>query len=222
MRLRFYFLFFIALVNTLFSYSENEFYDFTFYVWKYQGGGDWYEGKVGVKNLMSFVNKNTPVKANPIPEVITLESSSLQNCFFLYATGHGVLTTTDQERRYLKDFLLAGGFLYINDDYGLDPYVRKLLSQLFPEQKLQALPRDHLLFNIFYSFPEGTPKIHKHDGHPPQSLAIFYNQRMVILYTYESDIGDGWAPYQVHKDPEEIRLKALQFGVNIIYYVMTQ
>ncbi len=216
------FLVFFSFISFLYSYDNDQNNDFTFYVWKYQGGGDWYEGRVGVKNLMSFVNKNTSIKANPTPQIITLESSSLQNCFFLYATGHGVLTTTEQERRYLKDFLLSGGFLYLNDDYGMDVYIRKLLSQLFPDQKAQALPRDHLLFNIFYSFPNGTPKIHKHDGKAPESLAIFYNKRMLVLYTYESDIGDGWAPYQVHKDPEEIRLQALRFGVNVIYYAMTQ
>lgn len=213
---------FCLIYNFRILHSDPGEYDFTFYIWKYQGGGDWYEGKVGSKNLLDFINENTLIKANPTAQILTLDSSALLDCFFLYATGHGLITLSDTEKKYLKDFLLSGGFLYLNDDYGLDSSVRKLITKLFPKKNLQELPKDHLLFSIYYSFPEGTPKIHKHDGKPPVSYGVFHNNRMLILYTHESDIGDGWAPYQVHKDPEDIRLKALKFGVNIVYYAMSQ
>ena len=213
---------FLYLFIILMASSHVTAYDFNLYIWKYNGGGDWYEAKIGAKNFISFINKTTTIKVNPTPQVITLESSALQDCFFLYATGHGVLTTTPKERKYLKNFLIGGGFLYLNDDYGMDIYIRRLIAELFPDQTLQSLPKNHLLFNIFNQFPNGPPKIHEHDGKSPEALAIFYQNRMVVLYTYECDIIDGWAPYQTHKDPEDLRTKALQFGVNIIYYAMTQ
>lgn len=216
------FLSFSFLVSFLLAFGNASNYDFNFYIWKYRGGGDWYEGKVGAKNLIAFINKHSTIKANPTPQIVMLDSSALQNCLFLYATGHGVLTTTPTERKYLKDFLLSGGFLYLNDDYGMDTYIRRLLSELFPKEPLQLLSKEHLIFNIFYRFPDGLPKIHQHDGKAPEALAIFYQGRMVVLYTYECDIGDGWAPYQIHKDPEHLRTQALQFGVNIVYYAMTQ
>ena len=195
--------------------------DFRFNVLKYKGGGDWYEGIVGAKNLLRFVHSNTSIVGNPTPRVVEIDSTQLENVFFLYATGHGTMKLEENEIRRMRNFLVTGGFLYVNDDYGLDASFRKTVARLFSRERLIPLPNSHPLFRAYYSFPSGPPKIHKHDGGPPRAYGLHYNGRMVILYTHNCDIGDGWAPYQVHKDPEEKRLLALKFGVNIIVYAMT-
>ncbi|HMB00374.1 MAG TPA: DUF4159 domain-containing protein [Spirochaetota bacterium] len=210
--------FFAAVISFTLQAQEN----FTFAVLKYQGGGDWYEGKVGVKNLMRFLKTNTDINANLLPEVIEPSDSTLQLYPFIYMTGHGNIAFSPTEVNYLRTYLTTGGFLYANDDYGMDKSFRREIKKIFPEKKLVKLPKSHPLFSIYYHFPDGTPKIHKHDGGPGITYALYYNGRIVILYTYNTDIGDGWAPYQVHKDRRALRLKALKFGLNIIIYAMTQ
>jgi len=197
-------------------------YDFTFAVLKYKGGGDWYEGKIGAINLMSFVNKRSTLRCRVQPMVVEPDDSSLSLYPFLYMTGHGNVHFTETEVRYLRKYLLSGGFLFANDDYGMDKSFRSQIKSIFPKKKFVQLPISHKIFHIYYDFPSGAPKIHKHDGGPPLILAIYHNNRIVVLYAYNTDIGDGWAPYQVHKDPEEARLKALKFGLNVIMYSMTQ
>ena len=195
-------------------------YDFEFAVLQYRGGGDWYEGLVGVKELMAFIQEHTDLRPKPAPVVVELGDSDLDRFPFLYLTGHGQISFTPNEIKYLRNYLINGGFLYANDDYGLDRSFRKNIKFIFPDKELTLLPNSHSLFKIFFQFPDGTPKIHEHDGSPPQTYAIYHNGRIVVLYTYEADIGDGWAPFQVHKDPPQIRESALKFGANIILYAI--
>ncbi len=189
---------------------------------KYEGGGDWYEGKVGVQNLMSFLKTNTSLTPEPLPRVIELTDPFLSKEPFLYLTGHGNVSFNAQEIAALRQTLLEGNFLFVDDDFGLDPFIRRELKKVFPEKEWVELGRDHMLFHQYFEFPEGLPKIHEHTGRPPQALALFHRGRMMVLYTFESNIGDGWAPFEVHQDPPEKRLAALKFGVNLILYSMTR
>jgi len=196
--------------------------DFIFAVLKYSGGGDWYEGITGAQELMIFLENNTQIHTKKRPETVEPGSALLRTYPFIYLTGHGGLVCTSREIAALREYLLAGGFLFINDDYGLDPFVRKTVREMFPEKEFVTLPNTHELFSIYFKFPNGTPKIHEHDGGPPATYALYYGNRIIILYTFNTDIGDGWAPYQVHKDPENKRTEALRFGVNVILFSMTQ
>ncbi|MBN8217876.1 MAG: DUF4159 domain-containing protein [Spirochaetes bacterium] len=197
-------------------------WDFRFTVLKYKGGGDWYEGKVGVPNLMEFLRTNTRLRPQPTPDVIEADDAALLRCRFLLVKGHGEIRFTESEVRYLREWLLAGGFLYADDDYGMDVAFRREIKRVFPEKELAPLPSNHPLYRQYFEFPQGTPKIHEHDGGPPRTLGIWNGDRLMVLYTVNTDIGDGWAPWQVHKDPEAVRLLALQFGVNVILYSMTR
>lgn len=199
-----------------------EAYDFKFTVLKYKGGGDWYEGKVGVPNLMEFLRTNTRLRPQPAPEVLEADDAALMRCRFLFVKGHGEIRFSDSELRYLREWLLAGGFLYADDDYGMDIPFRREMKRLFPDKSLSPLPPSHPLFHNFYDFNQGAPKIHEHDGGPPKTLGLWNGERLMVLYTCDTDIGDGWAPWQVHKDPDAIRLQALKFGVNVILYSMTR
>ena len=206
--------------------TENK-YEFSFYYLKYSGGGDWYEGKVGAKNLMGFINKQTNknkyvLKCNPEPDHVSLGDSILFDLPFIYMTGHGNVVFNANERKRLKQYLLQGGFLYANDDYGLDKPFTREIKAVFPDKKWTKIPNNHALFKMFYEFPKGSPKIHKHDGGPPETYALYHEGRIIILYSKNTDIGDGWAPYQVHKDPEKLRTAALQFGINIILFALSQ
>lgn len=208
--------------SAFFAGMAAENYDFRLTVLKYKGGGDWYEGKVGVPNLMDFVRTNTTLRPMPTPAVVEADDSSLPLHKFLYLTGHGNIDFTPGETKALRDYLSSGGFLYADDDYGMDAAFRREMKKVFPDKEWAVLPNDHPIFHIYYDFPKGLPKIHEHNGLPPQALGLFHKGRLVVLYTYESNIGDGWAPYEVHKDPDEIRLQALRFGVNLILYAMTR
>src|SRR5699024_3618221 len=138
---------------------------------------------------------------------------------FCHMTGHGNVVFDKEERENLRKYLKGGGFLHIDDNYGMDQYIRKEIKKLFPNHDLQELPADHPIFSCFYTFKNGLPKIHEHDGLPPQAFGITIKGRLVLLYTYESDLGDGWEDQEVHKDPQSVRLKALRMGANIIKYV---
>ena len=230
--LKIYFCIFVLVPQNLFASSTNpdnykldkseiKNHDFTFAVVQYQGG-DWYQGKVGVKNLMNFINEYKIIKCNPTPKVITLEDVTLSEYPFLYLTGHDKIKLSPIERNQLYRYLIEGGFLYVNDDYGLAKSFEEEISLIFPNQKWQDLPSNHSLFSIYHSFPEGTPKIHEHDGGSPQTRFLAYNERIIILYTRNTDIGDGWANYRVHKNNKSIREQALRFGMNVIIYSLVQ
>jgi Domain of unknown function (DUF4159) len=187
-------------------------------VLKYSGGGDWYANPTSLPNLIQFCNKNINTFIHKTPKVVEAGSSDIFQYPFLHMTGHGNVYFSDEDAENLRNYLFSGGFLHIDDNYGMEPYLRKELKKLFPEKELLELAADHPLFHQSYTFPNGLPKIHEHDGKRPQAFGIFHENRLILLFTYESDLGDGWENPEVHNDPEEIRLKALQMGANIIAY----
>ncbi|WP_299484945.1 DUF4159 domain-containing protein [uncultured Allomuricauda sp.] len=185
---------------------------------KYGGGGDWYSNPTALPNLITFCNSNIGTKIDEKPETVEVGSVSIFQYPYLHMTGHGNVFFSDEEAENLRTYLLSGGFLHIDDNYGMEPYLIRELEKVFPEKQLEELGADHPIFNQQFSFPEGLPKIHEHDGKRPQALGIFDNGRLLLLFTFESDLGDGWEDPSVHNDPEDIRLKALQMGANILEY----
>jgi len=185
---------------------------------QYNGGGDWYANPTALPNLIKFCNYNINTTINKKPKVISPSSVDLFDYPFVHMTGHGNVYFTDDDAKNLRDYLLSGGFLHIDDNYGMDQYLRKELIKVFPDKKLEEISKNHPLFNKPFPFPTGLPKIHEHNRNRPQAFAIYVEERIVLLYTYESDLGDGWENSEIHNDPQEIRLKALQMGANIINY----
>jgi len=190
-------------------------------VLKYQGGGDWYANPTSLPNLIQFCNKN--IGSTIDAEVATVEvgSAEIFNYPFIHMTGHGNVVFNQHDAENLRAYLLSGGFLHIDDNYGMDPFVRSELKKVFPELDLIELPFSHPIYHQKYTFPEGLPKIHEHDNKAPQGFGLIYKGRLVLFYTYECDLGDGWEDAEVHKDSEETRMKALQMGANMISYVFT-
>ncbi|MDA9900682.1 DUF4159 domain-containing protein [bacterium] len=190
----------------------------TLAVLKYDGGGDWYSNPTALKNLIQFSNTHGATKLKLKPEVIHPEDPALFSYPFIHMTGHGNVVFSDEALKNLNTYLIGGGFLHIDDNYGMKPYILPQLKKLFPTKVLKEVPSDHPIFNLIFEFPDGLPKIHEHDGLAPQALGIFHENRLILLFTFESDLSDGWEDQSVHKDPEDIRLKALQMGANIIKY----
>lgn len=190
----------------------------TLAVLKYDGGGDWYSNPTAMKNLIEFCNNEINTTIAPIPTVVHPEDSALFSYPFVHMTGHGNVVFSDEALKNLNTYLMGGGFLHIDDNYGMKSYILPQIKNLFPNKELREIPLDHPIFNLVYKFPNGLPKIHEHDGLPPQALGIFHDNRLILLCTFESDLGDGWEDQVVHNDPEEVRLKALKMGANIIKY----
>lgn len=188
-------------------------------VLKYNGGGDWYSNPTALPNLIRFCNENIGTAINEKPATVDAGSSNIFQYPFLHMTGHGNVVFSGQDAQNLRTYLLSGGFLHIDDNYGMEPYLRKELDKVFPNKELEELGRDHPIFEQEYDFPEGLPKIHEHDGKRPQALGILDKNRLVLLFTFESDLGDGWEDPAVHNDPEDVRQKALRMGANIVSYV---
>ncbi len=186
---------------------------------KYQGGGDWYANPTALPNLISFCNTHIGTNLNTKPETVEAGSNAIFQYPFLHMTGHGNVVFSSEEKDNLRNYLLSGGFLHIDDNYGMKEYVMTQIKELFPNSPLEEIGVDHPIFGQEYQFPQGLPKIHEHDGKRPEALGVFENNRLVLLLTLESDLGDGWEDPAVHNDPEEIRIKALQMGANIISYV---
>jgi hypothetical protein len=187
-------------------------------VLKYQGGGDWYANPTAVPNLIRFCNQNIHTSLDENPASVEVGSPEIFLYPWIHMTGHGNVFFSTEEAENLRMYLLSGGFLHIDDNYGMEPYLRKELKKVFPDKELEELGADHPLFKQAYEFPDGLPKIHEHDGKRPQAFGIFHQDRLVLLFTFESDLGDGWEDPAVHNDPEEVRQKALQMGANIIQY----
>ena len=187
-------------------------------VLKYGGGGDWYSNPTALPNLISFCNAqiNTTIKKQV--QTVSPNSSDIFQYPFIHMTGHGNVFFSNEDAQNLRNYLLSGGFLHIDDNYGMDAYLRKELIKIFPDKSLVELSNTHPLFSYAFNFPKGLPKIHEHNKQRPQAFGIFYEGRLVLLYTFESDLGDGWESPEVHNDPEAIRLKALKMGANIIAY----
>ncbi|WP_339696395.1 DUF4159 domain-containing protein [uncultured Marixanthomonas sp.] len=187
-------------------------------VLKYGGGGDWYSNPTSLPNLAAFCNQQIKTTISEKTERVTPGSIDLFDYPFVHMTGHGNVFFTPEEAENLRNYLLSGGFLHIDDNYGIDEYLRKELVKVFPNTELKELPANHPIFNSQFNFPEGLPKIHEHDGKRPQAFGIEHEGRLVLLYTLESDLGDGWENPEIHNDPQEVRLKALRMGANIIKY----
>jgi len=185
---------------------------------KYNGGGDWYANPTSLTNLAKFCNTNIGTDFNIDYATVDVGSADLFNYPFIHMTGHGNVVFSPAERENLRNYLIGGGFLHVDDNYGMDPYIRVALKSVFPELTLTELPFEHPIYHQKFPFEHGLPKIHEHDGKAPQGFGLFWEGRLVVFYTYECDLGDGWEDPEVHKDPEELRQKALQMGSNIVSY----
>ena len=185
---------------------------------KYKGGGDWYSNPTALPNLISFCNANINTKMNGKPQSVEVGSIDIFQYPLLHMTGHGNVFFSDTDAENLRNYLISGGFLHIDDNYGMEPYITKELKKVFPNSELIELPTSHEIFSMVYDFPEGLPKIHEHDGKKPQAFGLFHEDRLVLLFTFESDLGDGWEDSEAHNDPEAVREKALKMGANIIKY----
>ncbi len=186
---------------------------------KYNGGGDWYANPSALINLSAFCNKFLNTNFDLNYGTVEVGSSEIYNYPFLHMTGHGNVVFSDQEAENLRNYLIAGGFLHIDDNYGMDPFIRPAIKKVFPELELVVLPFNHEIYHQKYDFDNGLPKIHKHDDKPSVGYGIIYEGRLVCFYSYECDLGDGWEDKEVHRDPEETRIKALRMGANLIQYV---
>ncbi len=207
----------ICFTNSLFAQQDVQ-----IALLKYRGGGDWYANPTSLPNLVKFCNQQ--LGTNISPQIATVEPGSPEifNFPFIHMTGHGNVLFDAAEARNLRHYLIGGGFLHIDDNYGMDPFVRPQMKKVFPELDFVELPKDHPIYNQKFKFPNGLPKIHEHDGKPAQGFGLFWEGRLVCFYTYECDLGDGWEDAAVHGNSEETRLKALRMGANLIQYVFNR
>lgn len=187
---------------------------------KYNGGGDWYNDPSAEVNLLKFVSQNTNIKTNPKYEFVDITAGNIFAYPFLFMTGHGNIVFSDSEADKLRNYLEGGGFLYVDDDYGLDKAFRREIKKVFPDKELQEIPFNHGLYNCMFDFRKGPPKTHEHDNNVPRGYGIFIDGRLCVYYTFESNPSDGWADPDVHKDPAEKREEALKFGTNIIVWAL--
>ena len=186
---------------------------------KYNGGGDWYANPTSLPNLIKFCNQNINTTIKNKPATVEPGSPDIFSYPYIHATGHGNILFNDNEILNLRNYMLSGGFVHFDDNYGLDEYLRREIKKIFPNSNLVEIPATHPIFQKPYSFPSGIPKIHEHDGKRPQAFGIFENNRLILLYTYECDLGDGWEDAEVNNDPKEVRDKALKMGSNILNYI---
>jgi len=189
---------------------------------KYRGGGDWYADPTALPNLIQFCNNNLNTNIFPDHDVIDVSSPEIFNYPFVHMTGHGNVVFSEFEASNLRKYLIGGGFLHIDDNYGMDEFIRPQLKKIFPDLEFVELPFNHPIYKQKYEFKNGLPKIHEHDGKPPQGFGYFWEGRLIFYYTYETDLSDGWEDAIVHGNSEETRLKALQMGANIIQYVFNK
>ncbi len=186
-------------------------------VLQYRGGGDWYANPTALPNLSQFCRDELGMKIGE-SAFVDVGSPELFNYPFVHMTGHGNVVFNSRDKDNLRAYLLGGGFLHIDDNYGMDPYIRPQLAELFPDKELVEVPFDHPVYHMKYDFPDGLPKIHEHDGLPPRGYGIFHEGRLILFYSHEADLGDGWEDPAVHNDPPELRLKALRMGANLVQY----
>lgn len=189
---------------------------------KYEGGGDWYANKTALSNLITFCNDNLNTKLAPEEEEVDVGSPEIFLFPYIYMTGHGNVVFSEEEAQNLRNYLISGGFLHVDDNYGLDEFIRLEMKKVFPELEFVELPDDHQIYHQKYDFPKGLPKIHEHDGDAAQGLGLIYEGRLVCFYSYESDLGNGWEDQRIHNDPEAVRQQALKMGANIVAYAFTQ
>ncbi len=188
---------------------------------QYEGGGDWYANPSSVPNLIEFITQNSTIQLDAEESVVKPGGTQLFQYPFVYMTGHGRFLLSNEEASNVRTYLISGGFLHIDDNYGMDKFVHMEMKKVFPELDFVELPFDHPIYHAQFDFPKGLPKVHEHDNKPPQGLALIWEGRVVCFYTYECDLGDGWEDPQVHNDPEEVRQQALKMGTNIFIYALT-
>ena len=210
---------FISILFTLLLPTRSPEPNLKLALLKYNGGGDWYANPTSLTNLAKFCNANLGTDLNPDYATVEAGSADIFNYPFVHMTGHGNVVFSQAEAENMRNYLIGGGFLHVDDNYGMDPYIRVALKSIFPELTLTELPFEHEIYHQKFNFPQGLPKIHEHDGKAPQGFGLIYEGRLVVFYSYECDLGDGWEDPEVHKDPPDIRLKALQMGANIVSYV---
>src|SRR5690554_1297337 len=189
---------------------------------QYDGGGDWYANPSGLPNLLRAISERTGLPVSSRPGRVRLTDPSLWDHPYLYLTGHGNIRLSEEEVVILRRYLLSGGFLHVDDNYGLDESFRREIRRVFPDKELVELPADHPVFHTLYKFPQGLPKIHEHDGKPAQGFGIIHEGRLLVYYSYQSDLGDGWEDPEVHDNPPEIREAALRMGINLFLYALSQ
>jgi hypothetical protein len=189
---------------------------------KYNGGGDWYSNKTSLPNLINFCRKNLNINLDTEEEIVEVGSPELFSYAFVHMTGHGNVVFSEAEAQNLRKYLLSGGFLHIDDNYGLDKFIRVELKKVFPELELTELPFNHPIYHQKYKFPKGLPKVHEHDGKSPQGYGLIYEGRMVCFYSFECDLGNGWEDQVIYNDSEETRQEALKMGANIVTFAFTQ
>ena len=188
---------------------------------KYNGGGDWYANKTALPNLIKFCNQNLNLNLSPEEDIVEVSSKDIFNYPYVYMTGHGNVVFSAEEASNLRNYLIGGGFLHIDDNYGMDKFVRLELKKVFPELELVELPFNHMVYHQKFEFQKGLPKIHEHDGKPAQGLGLIYEGRLIMYYSFECDLGNGWEDARVHNDPESKRQEALRMGANLISYCFT-
>ena len=206
-------IFYIILLVSISSFSQE------IALLKYSGGGDWYANPTSLPNLIKYCNANINTKIKPKPGTVEPSSPDLLSYPFVHMTGHGNVVFSDSDVINLRNYLSAGGFLHIDDNYGMDQYIRKEIKKVFQNNDLVEIPANHVIFQKPYLFSGGLPKIHEHDGKRPQAFGIFIENKLVLLYTFECDLGDGWEDPEVHNDPIGVREKALKMGANIMNYI---
>jgi hypothetical protein len=212
---------FLMLLSFTVAYSQDTQSSIKLARVKYSGGGDWYNDPSAEVNLLKFVKKATNINVSPVYEYVDLASDNLFIYPLIFITGHGNMNLTDQEAKRLRAYLENGGFLYVDDDYGLDQFVRKEMKKVFPDRDFTELPFDHGIYKSHFNFPGGFPKIHEHDDKASQTFGIFFNKRLCVLYTFETNPSDGWADPEVHNDTPEKREESLKIGTNIIVWALS-
>jgi len=214
------FIFQLFIVFSLLSFTESN--SIKLALVKYQGGGDWYANPTALRNLSNFCNKNLGTSIDNKYATVEVGSPEIFNYPFLHLTGHGNVVFSDFDAENLKKYLLGGGFLHISDNYGLDPYIRLSMKKVFPSKEFIEVPWDHKIYHQKYDFKTGLPKIHEHDGKAAKGFGLFHKGKLICFYDFESDLSDGWEDQDVHNDPQDVRLKALKMGANIIQFAFSQ
>ncbi len=214
---------YILLLTFLLVVNHQSFAQYSFKIakMKYGGGGDWYCNKTSLSNLIKFCNSNLRTNIAPEEDIVEPSSPELFTYPFVHLTGHGNVVFSEADVINLRKYLVGGGFLHIDDNYGLDKFIRREMKKVFPELSFVELPFNHPIYSQKFKFPNGLPKIHEHDNKPPQGFGLIYEGRLVCYYTYECDLGNGWEDQSVYNDPEGIRIKALQMGANLLSYSLT-
>ena len=208
----------LLLITVVIASSFQTDYSIKIAKLKYDGGGDWYGNRTALPNLAKYCNENLKTSINPQDEVVEAASAEIFNYPYVYMTGHGNVLFNAKDAANMRKYLLAGGFLHIDDNYGLDKYIRPEMKKIFPELDFVELPFNHPIYNQRYNFPKGLPKIHEHDGKPAQGFGLIYKGRLVCFYDYECDLGNGWEDAGIYDDSQEKRTQALQMGANILQY----